>query len=87
MKTLKSSEVGDRHSQFCILDEAGEIVAEARIRKTVQALREHFTRWASSRVVLEGGTSSAWRSRLASTAGHAVTLTSADARFGPDAAR
>ena len=72
MKTLRNSEtktipspgttvgldVGDRHGQFCILDEVGEIIAEGRIRTTVEALREHFTRWASSRVVLEAGTSS-----------------------------
>jgi transposase len=88
MKTLRNSEaktipsrgmtvgldVGDRQSQFCILDEAGEIVAEGRIRTTVEALREHFSRWASSRIVLEAGTSSAWISRLASRAGHEVIV-------------
>jgi transposase len=88
MKTLRNSEakpipspsmtvgldVGDRHTQFCILDEAGEVVAEGRIRTTVEALREHFTRWASSRVVLEAGTSSGWISRLADAAGHEVIV-------------
>ena len=78
MKTLRNSEaktipsrttvgldVGDRHSWFCILDEAGEVVAEGRVRTTSEALNEHFTRWARSRVVLEAGISSAWISRLA----------------------
>src|ERR1022692_4264677 len=88
MKTLRNSEaktistcgttvgldVGDRHSQFCILDEVGEIVAEGRIRTTSEALREHLARWPSSRVVLEAGTSSAWISRLASAAGHEVIV-------------
>jgi transposase len=88
MKTLRNSEaktipsrsttvgldVGDRYSQFCILDEVGEIVAEGRIRTIADALREHFTRWSSSRVVLEAGTSSAWISRLASKAGHEVIV-------------
>jgi transposase len=88
MKTLRNSEVktissrgttvgldvGDRYSQFCILDEAGEIVAEGRIGTTVEALREHFARWASSRVVLEAGTSSGWISRLADAAGHEVIV-------------
>ena len=86
MKTLRNSEaqtipgrsatvgldVGDRYGQFCILDEAGEIVAEGRILTTVEELREHFTR-ASSRVVLEAGTSSGWISRLAD-AGHEVIV-------------
>ncbi len=88
MKTLRNSEaktiptrgttvgldVGDRHSQFCILDESGEIVAEGRVRTTAETLNEHFTRWARSRVVLEAGTSSAWISRLASAAGHVVIV-------------
>ena len=87
MKTLRNSEaktipsrttvgldVGDRHSWFCILDEAGEVVAEGRVRTTSEALNEHFTRWARSRVVLEAGTSSAWISRLAMTAGHEVIV-------------
>ncbi len=87
MKTLRNSEaktipsrttvgldVGDRHSWFCILDEAGEVVAEGRARTTTEALNEHFTRWARSRVVLEAGTSSAWISRLAMAAGHEVIV-------------
>ncbi len=88
MKTLRNSEaktipargttvgldVGDRYSQFCILDESGEIVAEGRVRTTAETLNEHLARWARSRVVLEAGTSSAWISRLASAAGHEVIV-------------
>ena len=87
MKTFRNSEaktipsrstvgldVGDRHSWFCVLDEAGEVVAEGRVRTTTEALNEHFTRWARSRVVLEAGTSPAWISRLARAAGHEVIV-------------
>jgi transposase len=73
-RTTVGLDVGDRHSQFCILDETGEIVAEGRIRTTTKTLNEHFIRWARSRVVLEAGTSSAWISRLASAAGHEVIV-------------
>jgi transposase len=73
-RTTVGLDVGDRHSWFCILDEAGEVVAEGRVRTTSEALNEHFTRWARSRVVLEAGTSSAWISRLAMTAGHEVIV-------------
>ena len=87
MKTFRNSEaktipsgttvgldVGDRHSWFCVLDETGEVAAEGRVRTTTEALNEHFTRWARSRVVLEAGTSSAWISRLARAAGHEVIV-------------
>jgi transposase len=73
-RTTVGLDVGDRHSQFCILDESGEIVAQGRIRTTTETLNEHFIRWARSRVVLEAGTSSAWISRLASAAGHEVIV-------------
>jgi hypothetical protein len=88
MKTLRNSEaktipgrsttvgldVGSRYSQFCILDEAGEIVAEGRILTTVEALREHLTRWASGLVALEAGTGSGWISRLADVADQEVIV-------------
>ena len=87
MKTFRNSEaqtipscatvgldVGDRHSWFCVLDETGAVAVEGRIRTTAEALNEHFTRWARSRLVLEAGTSSAWISRLARAAGHEVIV-------------
>ena len=67
-------DVGDRHSWFCVLDETGAVAAEGRIRTMAEALNEHFTRWARSRLVLEAGTSSAWISRLARAAGHEVIV-------------
>jgi transposase len=73
-RTTVGLDVGDRNTQFCILDESGEIVAEGRVRTTAETLNEHFGRWARSRVVLEAGTSSAWISRLASAAGHEVIV-------------
>jgi len=73
-RTTVGLDVGDRHSWFCILDAAGEVVAEGRARTTTEALNEHFTRWARSRVVLEAGTSSGWISRLAMAAGHEVIV-------------
>ena len=67
-------DVGDRATQFCIIDQHGEVVAEGKIRTTPEVLSGHFGRWAPSRVVLEAGTSSAWISRLAEAAGHEVIV-------------
>jgi transposase len=67
-------DVGDRSTQFCVIDAGGEIVAEGKLRTTAEVLDAHFGRWAPSRIVLEAGTSSAWISRLAEAAGHEVIV-------------
>ena len=62
-------DLGDRNSWYCVLDEAGQIRLEQRVRTTAKALREVFGAMSRSRIALETGTHSPWISRLLSEAG------------------
>jgi transposase len=57
-------DLGDRNSWYCMLDEAGQIQLEQRVRTTAKALREVFGVMPHSRIALEIGTHSPWISRL-----------------------
>ena len=57
-------DLGDRNSWCCVVDEAGQIQLEQRVRTTAKALREVFGTMPRSRVALEIGTHSPWISRL-----------------------
>jgi transposase len=65
-------DLGDRHTQVCVLDEAGEVVEEARLATKPQALRRRFCGADPLRMVLEAGTHSPWVSRLLAELGHVV---------------
>ena len=67
-------DLGDRHIQVCVLDEAGEVVEEARIPNKRAALERRFAACDPLRVVLEAGTHSPWVSRLLSGLGHDVLV-------------
>src|SRR5215472_6397200 len=67
-------DLGDRNSFYCVLDEAGQIQLEQRVRTTAQALREVFGAMPRSRVALETGTHSPWISRLLTELGHEVIV-------------
>src|ERR1700740_3695586 len=47
---------GDRNSWYCVLDPAGQVRVEQRIRTTGKGLREVFGSLPRSRVALETGT-------------------------------
>ncbi len=49
-------DLGDRNSWYCVLDEAGLIQLEQRVRTNAQALREVFVAMPRSRVALETAT-------------------------------
>lgn len=70
-------DLGDRHSWYCVLDEAGKIQLEQQVRTTAKALQEVFGAMARSRVALETGTHSPWISRLLSELGHEVIVANA----------
>src|SRR5690349_1372257 len=70
-------DLGDRNSWYCVLDEAGHIQLEQRVRTTVKALGEVFSGMPSSRVALETGTHSPWISRLLRELGHEVIVANA----------
>src|SRR3954463_6213130 len=49
-------DLGDRNSCYCVLDEAGRIQMEQRVRTTAKALQEVFGAIPRSRIALEIGT-------------------------------
>jgi transposase len=67
-------DLGDRNSWYCVLNEAGHIELEQRVRTNAKALREAFGSMRRSRIVLETGTHSPWISRLLSDLGHEVIV-------------
>ena len=57
-----------------MLDDAGEVVEEARLAARADALRHRFAAEPPVRIVLEAGTHSPWVSRLLSEYGHEVIV-------------
>ena len=70
-------DLGDRNSWYCVVDEAGQIQLEQRVRTTAKALQEVFGAMPRSRIALEIGTHSPWISRLLSELGHEVMVANA----------
>jgi transposase len=70
-------DLGDRNSWYCVVDEAGQIRLEQRVRTNAKALREVFGAMPRSRIALEIGTHSPWISRLLSELGHEVIVANA----------
>src|SRR6201984_2521939 len=70
-------DLGDRNSWYCVLDEAGHVQLEQRVRTTAKALREIFGVMPRSRIALEIGTHSPWINRLLSELGHEVIVSNA----------
>ena len=70
-------DLGDRNCWYCVLDEAGQIRLEQRVRTTAKALQEVFGAMPRSRIALEIGTHSPWISRLLSALGHEVIVANA----------
>ena len=54
-KVTVGLDLGDRHIQVCVLDEAGEVIEEARLATKPQALRRRFSGADPLRIVLEAG--------------------------------
>ena len=70
-------DLGDRNSWYCVLDEAGQIQLEQRVRTTANALQEVFSAMPRSRIALEIGTHSPWISRVLTQLGHEVIVANA----------
>src|SRR5688500_13612733 len=66
-------EVAERCTSYCVLDEAGEVVEEGKVRTTPFAIAERFLQ-EEARFVLEAGTHSPWISRLFSECGREVII-------------
>ena len=67
-------DVSDSATSLCILDEAGNVTAEGRVRTTRTALQRRFGGMPSCRIILEVGTHSPWISRLLTDLGHEVLV-------------
>ncbi len=67
-------DLGDRNSWYCVLDEAGQIQLEQRVRTNAKALSAVFGAMPRSRIALETGTHSPWISRLLSELEHEVIV-------------
>lgn len=72
-------DIGDRHSYWCAIDEAGEAVGKGSLRTERSALRKCFGAMQRSRIGIEAGTHSAWVARLLQECGHEVTVANARA--------
>lgn len=67
-------DLGDRHSRYCILNEAGEVVSEKSLPTTKTGLNALFEKMPASRVALEVGTHSPWVSRHLASLGHEIIV-------------
>jgi len=70
-------DVGDKFTDFCVLDEAGAVVETGRFRTIRKSLESELRSYGRVRVVLEVGTHSRWISTVLSDAGHEVVVANA----------
>ena len=70
-------DLGDRYSNYCLLNQQGEVVDEGRMQSTEAAIRRHFAGDPCLRIALECGTHSPWVSRLLTSLGHQVIVANA----------
>jgi hypothetical protein len=67
-------DVGDRSSFYCVLNEVGEVILEAKVATSPEAMKKVFGKMPQSRMALETGTHSPWISRVLSDLGHEVIV-------------
>ena len=67
-------DLGDRWSNYCILDLEGEAMAEGQLRTRQQDFAEFFQSLSRARVVIEVGTHSAWVEEVIGQSGHEVVV-------------
>src|SRR5438270_775677 len=67
-------DLGDRWSNYCVLDEAGEVLLEQKLATTPEAMKQTFERIPRSLIAMETGTHSPWVSRLLKELGHEVLV-------------
>src|SRR3981081_1752930 len=67
-------DLGDRWSNYCVLDEAGEVLLEQKLATTPEAMKQTFERIPRGLMALETGTHSPWMSRLLRELGHQVLV-------------
>ena len=67
-------DLGDRSSNYCVLNATGDILLEDKLPTTSQAMKQLFGRMLRSRIAMETSTHSPWVSRLLTELGHEVIV-------------
>jgi len=67
-------DLGDRWSNYCVLDEAGEVLLEQKLATTPEAMKQTFEKIPRSLLAVETGTHSPWLNRLLKELGHEVLV-------------
>ena len=80
-------DLGDRISQYCVLDRAGEVLSEGSVTTTETAMKQTWKSYSGSVVALEAGTHSSWVSRALRDAGLEGCLTVLGITSGDHAVR
>lgn len=70
-------DLGDKHSDYCLIDGKGVVREEGRLRTTTEAFTRKFRRMTRSIVVVEVGTHSRWVEALLRKLGHEVVVANA----------
>ena len=68
-------DLGDKHSRVCVLSSSsGDVLEEAKLRTTSDALERRFSTARPMRIAIEAGTHSPWVSELLERMGHEVIV-------------
>ena len=67
-------DLGDRHSQVCVVEPSGEVARRFRVATTRQGMEAGLARYAGARAVLEVGTHSPWVSQALEAQGFEVIV-------------
>src|SRR5437879_2845357 len=67
-------DLGDRWSNYCVLDEAGEVLLEQKVATTPEGMKQTFERIPRSLMGRKTGTNSPWVSRMVKELGHEVLV-------------
>ena len=70
-------DLGDKSSRYCVLEENGEVQAEASVATTKKAMLQKFAGLKRCRIAIEVGTHSPWVSRLLKHLGYEVIVANA----------
>lgn len=67
-------DLGDKQSDYCIVDPRGSVLEEGRLATTTAGFQHRFSEMRPVRILLEVGTHSPWTSRLLKQLGHDVVV-------------
>lgn len=67
-------DLGDRWSRYCVVNSAGEVVTEDRVRTTPEGMERLFKEKPTTRIVVEAAAHSPWVSRQLESYGHQVIV-------------